>query len=173
MQPPRCPYRGNASALWASRGVHNNPLLFIFLLDLFIQLPYNGGENHPGRTSYHTIDPQVTRVEQCRLGCCGRRKTTYGFPEPMVSGSPGPGTSYLLSALLDLDLIMPSAFKLWISNSLAGRQIFHSVRTKVANITFWLRTSTGERSPAEPKTLCNPGLLSPGPYSVISGRCEE
>ena len=24
MQPPRCPYWGNASALWASRGLHNN-----------------------------------------------------------------------------------------------------------------------------------------------------
>ena len=23
MHPPRCPYRGNASALWALRGLHN------------------------------------------------------------------------------------------------------------------------------------------------------
>ena len=29
MHPLRCPYRGNASALWASTGVHNNIIRFL------------------------------------------------------------------------------------------------------------------------------------------------
>ena len=32
IHPPRCPYRGNASALRASRVVHNNNFTFFFII---------------------------------------------------------------------------------------------------------------------------------------------
>ena len=42
MHPPRCPYRGNASALRASRAVHNKNTIIVYCVYFFYNLLVKG-----------------------------------------------------------------------------------------------------------------------------------